>query len=1200
METRLCEHDHDLLKLVERGFSMDTLGIKDPIQSLHGTKNAKKPEDQWTNAERKADEKMVVTFYPHEGTSNGHYDCTIPWENGKPDLQNNAASVKIRQNKTFSQAYLDKKGASMEEIRAYFDKFEKSGYIERIEPERQKEPDSFYLPWFPVIDRSRESTKMRIVFDASVKDRNGKSLNSQIASTPNRTNDLLNIILNFRKYRYVVTGDISEMFLRIKMVEADRKYHRFFIGNELWQWTSIVFGETSSPNASQKTLQTNAESQDLQRAKHTVDNYMYVDDMITCFREEGEACLTCEEMIESLAKGGFTITKFYTNSPQVLDMIPKELISKKVVFGDKDPEIDASKVLGITYNANDDSFTYKSKFKDVSDFCNMQNIPEPVKWSKRLILTCSATVYDPPGFLCPFTVRAKSILQDLWHIKLEWDDQIPETQHATWHTWIEELFRLESIIKIPRHLHLDNAIGVTLHVFVDASTKAFAAAAYLVIKTDDRDESIEDGSEVENTGVFSREVGDLTVSSSLALAKGRVTPIKTESVSRLELAACVIGVRLGHTAAKCYDISPEDIIYWTDSTNCLFWLNTPANTLKTFVAHRVGEIQNHSNIANWRHVPTDINPADIPTRMPSIEELAANKTWWNGPDFLLKDESEWPEKFIPKVCTNEGKDEFKKFAIMTAQVIEEEETLTIGQQNPVVLQPRPIPSVEQALDPKRFSVGKLYNGYERLLNVTTIFLQGIYYRIRRQRGIPEIQAHDKATLRDHAIKYHLRRAQEESPRLSELKNQLQQKEPPKDKIFKRKGTPCERRYGSLDPFMDKEGLIRSKSRLSNCEHLKYDAKYPVILDNESGFAKLLVKNAHQLYGHAVGEETIKAKLRENYAIIGLNQMVTAARTGCKTCGIKRRQPFEQRMAPIPEYRFEAPLRAFAKTGLDFAGPFETKFGRGRARKKVYILVLTCMQIRAVHLEVTDSQDMTAVMNAMTRFVDIRGMPTDILSDNFSTFISEDKELQDWVRHLDSDLLIKSEGANVKWHLTPPHAPHHGGIYETMVKATKRALKSINDRENLDLDEFRTLVSRCAAIINGRPLKRIPDDPSVTILTPNHFLYGNMGGAITTENLTPLQRWKTINKLQDEYWKILMLHFWPELKRLRKWKIVNPEVRIDQIVVENLPGLGTGQWRLAKVIELIPSSDGKIRKVKVKTSHGIFTRAITNLCPLELD
>ena len=329
-------------------------------------------------------------------------------------------------------------------------------------------------------------------------------------------------------------------------------------------------------------------------------------------------------------------------------------------------------------------------------------------------------------------------------------------------------------------------------------------------------------------------------------------------------------------------------------------------------------------------------------------------------------------------------------------------------------------------------------------------------------------------------------------------------------------------------------------------------------------------------------------------------MVKAARTGCKICDIQRTRPFQQKMAPLPKYRFEAPLRAFAKTGLDFAGPFETKFGRGRAHKKVYILVLTCMQTRAVHLEVTDSVDLTAVMNALSRFVDIRGMPTDILSDNFSTFISHDKELQDWVRNLDLNMVIDPVEANVKWHFTPPYAPHHGGIYESMVKATKRALKTVSDKNLLDLDEFRTFVSRSAALLNGRPLARVVENATIKILTPNHFLMGNLGGAVTTDKLSPTKRWKTISKLQDEFWKIFQNNYIHELKRLRKWKLVNDEVRLGQIVLEATSNLGTGCWRLAKVIELIPSIDGIVRKVRVRNSSGEFERAITNLSPLELD
>ena len=943
------------------------------------------------------------------------------------------------------------------------------------------------------------------------------------------------------------------MFLRIKMEEQDKKYHRFFLGKGVWQWKSVIFGEKSSPDISQKVVGTCAEEQQLPHAKRVIEEAMYMDDMIDSFIDTQVAIDTCLEIIKCLKHVNMNIMKFYSNSREVIEALPKDLLSKKVSFKEKDTILEASKVLGLNYRAEDDSFYYKCKFQDMQEFFEKQRMEVPKHWTKRLILRFSATCYDPPGFLSPFTVRARSVLQKLWNHKLEWDTAIPEDFSTQWQQWLNEMFSLEALITIPRHLMLDQAKGVQLHVFVDASTDIFAATAYLVVETEEL--------EVESTVVLSKGVRDekrLVRRAYITAAKARVTPTKTESISRLELAACVIGVRLGHMVAKCYELDPEDTMYWTDSMNCMFWFNTPANTLKTFVAHRVGEVQNHSKVENWRHVPTDLNPADIPTRKPSIEELAKNKVWWTGPSFLVKGKKNWPPKFIPSTCTEDARIEFRKFAVMN------------------ILR-QPVCQIERGLDPERYSVGKIYNGFKRLVHVTAIFL-GLLCRI-----ILTPKAYREA------LYFQCRRAQRDSLDLSELMTQLETGK----KIQNRK-------FLSLDPFLDETGLLRSRSRLSECSHLTYDAKNPIILDKAGRFTKLLVQHYHWIHGHAVGEETIKAQLRQRFYIIGLNQMVKAARTGCKICDIQRTRPFQQKMAPLPKYRFEAPLRAFAKTGLDFAGPFETKFGRGRAHKKVYILVLTCMQTRAVHLEVTDSVDLTAVMNALSRFVDIRGMPTDILSDNFSTFISHDKELQEWVRNLDLNMAIDPVEANVKWHFTPPYAPHHGGIYESMVKATKRALKTVSDKNLLDLDEFRTFVSRSAALLNGRPLARVVENATIKILTPNHFLMGNLGGAVTTDKLSPTKRWKTISKLQDEFWKIFQNNYIHELKRLRKWKLVNDEVRLGQIVLEATSNLGTGCWRLAKVIELIPSIDGIIRKVRVRNSSGEFERAITNLSPLELD
>ncbi len=81
------------------------------------------------------------------------------------------------------------------------------------------------------------------------------------------------------------------------------------------------------------------------------------------------------------------------------------------------------------------------------------------------------------------------------------------------------------------------------------------------------------------------------------------------------------------------------------------------------------------------------------------------------------------------------------------------------------------------------------------------------------------------------------------------------------------------------------------------------------------------------------------------------------------------------MSALPIWRFEKPLRAFAKCGLDFVGPFELRSrGRGKARPKTYVLLITCRQTRAVHLELTEAMSVSATLNAISRFVDIRCMP----------------------------------------------------------------------------------------------------------------------------------------------------------------------------------------------------------------------------------
>ena len=940
------------------------------------------------------------------------------------------------------------------------------------------------------------------------------------------------------------------MFLRIRLEPEDRKFHRFYWNGKIWQFVSIAFGVQCCPNISQKVITTHAESVEDQypdAAKVVIDK-TYMDDSITSEQTEEMLIKIAHQLIPLMKGINMFIMKFYSNSKMLVNSLDPKLLSKKVTFSEKEVLFEESKVLGMTWEAMIDILKYISKFANVQEFFDQLNIKKNPVWTKRLILKLSATVYDPLGLISPYTVKARSILQELWKVDIGWDQEIPVEYSKRWQDWLDELFVLASTIAIPRWLQFKDGRTASIHVFCDASSRVFCCCAYVRITTGETSRGEKDA-EIEN-----EEVLDVL----LITAKSRVTPTKTESISRLELAGCVLGVRLGNAVATAFRMNPEEINYWTDSTNCLYWITSPSSISRTFVSNRVGEIQNESKQDKWRHVPTDQNPADVPTRFPKVDDLKKSKLWWNGPDFLLKSEEHWPEKFIPTPDAA-GKEEMKKeYANFYISMVTTKKNLRIAR-----------------LNPSNYSVGSLFDGFKILLNNTAI-AHGCSSKT--------LSAGDRMR---RGLEFQIRRSQDEDDKLCELRKTLMN------------GQKNEKTYLSLLPYVDKRGILRSQSRLAKVDFLPYNTRFPVILSSESEFTKLLVQSAHREQEHGIGENAVKAKLKGAYHIIGLEPYLRTLRSECRACIRKRAKPFEQRIANLPSYRFEEPLRAFIKTGLDFAGPYEIKVGRAKARPKYYILLFTCLQTRAVHLEVTPAMDTNAVVLAFDRFIAYRGCPTDFLSDNWKTFVSRDKELEHWVRNISELDTIRSKHAEINWHFTPPHGPHHGGVYETMVKATKRCLKSLCAHPDLNLDEFTTFVVRTASMLNGRPITKVVEDGESMILTPNHFLIGNLGGAVSTIRVNdPIKRWHQVQHLLDKFWKIFLSEYLIELGKARKWQKVKKNVAVGDLVLEIDPNTDSGNWTLAVVKEVLPSNDGLVRKVIITTNGKDYTRPITRLAPLE--
>jgi hypothetical protein len=278
---------------------------------------------------------------------------------------------------------------------------------------------------------------------------------------------------------------------------------------------------------------------DKPEAVESVRHSCYMDDVGDTRDEEKEAWQLAKELIQLLPMCGMPVRKFYTNSPLVLSKIDPELLAKQIRFNETNDVIyENGKVLGMQYDATEnDCLVFTSKFQNMDDFILWKNRGTETKvkdneWTKRLILRAAASVFDPLGLISPFTVRAKVLLQRIWNLKISWDEPLPDEIIKKWFDWLGDVF-LISQIKIPRWSGLKKSSQLQLHIFCDASEEGFCIAIYTRVKN---------GNDIKTT---------------LLLSKSRVSPLKAESISRLELIACVLAVRMCSVVRETYPATPE-------------------------------------------------------------------------------------------------------------------------------------------------------------------------------------------------------------------------------------------------------------------------------------------------------------------------------------------------------------------------------------------------------------------------------------------------------------------------------------------------------------------------------------------------------------------------------------------------------------------------------------------------------------------
>ena len=513
------------------------------------------------------------------------YRVNIPYTEDVHQLCDNFVSTKVLYLKR--QEKLDKDPEMRNAVHKIFAEQIQLGILEKVSSQDTPTGGVHYLPWHTVLRPGHPTTPIRVVKNASFKDKNGRSLNAAQHVGPNLLPDVVRSILRFRSHKIAFLTDIKKMFWQVLIPKHQQDLHRIITPQGIMRQTTTMFGESSSPFLCMGACHFHAEREDIKqkfpKACQFILEDLYMGDTLA-----GSQTIQDGYEIITQLQGFFASMHMYAHK---LNSNSKELLG--MVEGTDDKE--RSAVLGAQWDT-------------VRDMLEVPTAAwEKVPTTKRQFLQQLSTIWDPFGGQSPLTCKGKMLMQKIWQDGYDWDAPLTAELRGE----IEKFARaVGSTFSIPRFFGSPTVV----HVFSDASEQAYAAVAYAISER----------------------------GSHFLLSKTRVKPVKVVSLPRMELLGTLLGSRLLNFLKEDIFKAPVEKYMWTDSTIALGWVVSPSSKYKQFVGNRTAEIQRTLSECSAKilWVPGDQNPADIPSRgiWPLDEEK--EKLWKEGPSFLQ--DGNWP------------------------------------------------------------------------------------------------------------------------------------------------------------------------------------------------------------------------------------------------------------------------------------------------------------------------------------------------------------------------------------------------------------------------------------------------------------------------------------------------------------------------------------------------------------------------------
>ena len=654
----------------------------------------------------------------------------------------------------------------------------------------------------------------------------------------------------------------------------------------------------------------------------------------------------------------------------------------------------------------------------------------------------------------------------------------------------------------------------------------------------------------------------------LIFSKVKIAPLKGKTLPTLELMAAYLALKCLPTIIDAINKPILEITLAIDAQIVLTWILSQTVKTKNICArNRVKDItvmrqdikDKYGLECKFRYIPTELNAADLITRGLSYKELCEkSKFWLHGPAFLNACDVVWPVSDMG--CLSPAS---RLLACSTvAQPIE------------------PAPAVMPS---------DSYSDVNKLFRVTALLFKFIALLKKDQPSMDGCLNKAKS----YWIKLEQKRCY------------------PAEIDFLTNGNAnVPVLVKNLNLFIDQEGMMRSKGRLDNCDLFPEHVNNPILLPKESFVTKLLISDAHATCKHLGTPTTLGQLRRSGFWIPQGRTAVKAVLRQCIPCKKINSSPFKY---PKPNNFMTdrvTLVKPFNHVGIDFTGNFLVKFGDKYT--KMYILVFTCINTRAIHLELLPNMTCQQFVLAYIRFTNHHTIASTVYSDNQSTFLQGMGILSN--SHSSDDFSLYLQRTGIRHLKIPLYSAWCGTFWERCIRTIKSAIYKSVGRKRLEYFQFISLLSDITNAINNRPLTYRENDINFEPLCPNSFLkldhakdffVDNVAGSeLQLPNRKDLvraldRRDELFSNFKEAWYADYLLSLREASRDLYqdKWE---EKVKEGDIVLVEAPNKSRPWWNLGRVAELLPGKDGKTRTVRIARpdrSEGVHS--LRHLYPLEL-